>query len=217
MESSTLVDLETIDASASVVCVVAHGPMEHGTMEVEEDGKKVRRCSLYPNLDCAEHDANSPFVGNYIQGRYRIPASFWLDGDGKELFRKLGYRRPLELQRDMRDALAKLPGPRLPAAEYRAIRKALDAGRAALDAGRWGEAMARFRSVPKGAPAILRGQADAALAELRGNAERMLGEADVLRKGKDLDGAKALLKTVATDFAGTPEGDSAAARLKELE
>src|SRR5262245_3151757 len=113
MEASTLVDEKVIEDTAAIVAFVAHGPMDHPKIEVEEGGKKVTRCGLYPNLECADHKRGSEVVGRYIQGRFRLPSMIWVDGDGKELFRKPGYRRPAEFLTDMKNALAKLPGKRV--------------------------------------------------------------------------------------------------------
>lgn len=217
MESSTLIDAAVVKASETFVALVAHGPTDHPKLEVEEGGRKVERCGLYPNLDCSDHVAAGAVVADLFKGRFRLPSMVWVDGDGRELFRKAGYRRPEEMLKDLRDARAKVPGPTLGRAEYRAQQAAIEEGVAAAEAGKWRDAVRRLTSLPGKPTEAMKQRADAALAEVKAVGEQRLLEAQETMANRDRAEGLALLKAVAEDFEGLDPGTKAAALLKELD
>lgn len=217
MESSTLIDAEVVKASETIVALVAHGPTDHPKIEAVEGGRKVERCGLYPNLDCAEHVAAGAVVAELFKGRFRLPSMVWVDGDGKELFRKAGYRRPEEMLKDLRDAQARIAGPRLSRADYRAQQSAIEEGTAAAQEGKWTEAIRKLRSVPESATEAMRRRVAAALAEVKAAGDLRLREALETIEKRGRDEGIPLLKAVAQDFAGLEPAEKAAAHLKELE
>ena len=42
-------------ADESVVVLVSHNELGHEELEVEEDGKTIKKCPLYPGLTCRQH------------------------------------------------------------------------------------------------------------------------------------------------------------------
>ena len=217
MESSTLVDLKFIEATDDVVALVAHGPMDHGRTEVEENGVKVTRCDLYPNLECAEHERNSEVLLKYFNGRFRLPHMIFCDGDGKELFRRGGYRRPDELRKDLRDAIAKMPGKKLTRDEYKPLASAFDAGLAAANAMKWVEAAEKLRPLATNGPAGMKEKAAEVLGQMKELADAQFAAGRDLVAAKRLDDARRQLKEVADNYPSFESGAEAAALLKKMD
>jgi hypothetical protein len=217
MEASTLVLPLTVAASEEIVSVVAHGPLEHGTVDVEEGGRKVARCKLYRNLECSEHQATHEALKQYLKDRrFRIPVEIWIDPEGKELFRYYGWRRPEQFLRDMNEALAKVKGPRLSKAEYRSLVKPLDEAQAALAAERYGEAAAKFEEARRPDAAEIRRDAEAGLGEIRARGEAILRQAKGSLKAGSARKARPNLELLAREFPSFDSGRQAAELLKSL-
>src|SRR5262245_52219388 len=118
MESSTLPDSSVITATADIVAVASHVDNDHGTIDVVENGVKVKRCSIYPNLACEDHIRTSEVGKQYIKGRFAAPANIWCDPKGKEIFRKSGYVQSEAFLEDVKSALGKVAGPRVSKSDY---------------------------------------------------------------------------------------------------
>jgi len=202
MEASTLIDPVVAEACASIVPIVAHGPLEHGTFETVEDGKTVTRCRLYRNLECAEHQRTHEALKPYQEkGRFRIPFMVWIDPDGKQIFRRDGWRKPEEFLFDMRLGLEKVTGTRRTRAEYAAIVKPLDDGLAAMAAEKWGEATEHLSKASKSGIAIVQQPADAALAEIKARGELYWKAAKAAWDAKRTNDARPVLELLAKEFS----------------
>jgi hypothetical protein len=201
MEASTLIDPRVVEAVTAVVPVVAHGPLEHGTFETQEDGRPVTRCRLYRNLECSDHQATHEFLPPYQpKGRFRIPFTVWIDPDGKQLFRRDGWRRPEEFMLDIRLALEKLGGTHLSKAEYLALVKPLDEGRAALAANRYAEAAAKFEEAAKADALEVKASATEGLKEIRQVGDGILKAAKTALKSGRTGQARTGLDILARQF-----------------
>jgi hypothetical protein len=217
MEASTLIDLRVIDAATTVVPVVAHGPLEHGTYEAMENGRAVTRCKLYRNLDCAEHEvtheALKPYQGT---GRFRIPFTVWIDPEGNKLFRRDGWRRPEEFLLDIKLALEKVSGPRRSKAEYVALVKPLDEARAALAAQRYGEAVAQFEEAGRPDVTEVRRLAEEGLKEVRTFGDSVLAAAKAALKAGRTRQARPALDLLARQFQSLECGREALGLVRGL-
>ncbi|HTF56329.1 MAG TPA: hypothetical protein VK661_03600 [Planctomycetota bacterium] len=217
MEASTLVDPRAIVATEDFVPVVAHGPLEHGTYQAEEDGRKVARCRLYRNLECVEHQNTHEALKAYLKDpRFRIPIMIWIDPEGKEIHRRYGWRRPEEFLSDLRKAEAKVPGPRRSRAEARALLKSLDEALAAQAAQRYAEATAKFEEAGRPEVEVIRREAKAGLESIRKLGEEMLASAQVSLKSGSVRRARPTLELLVLEFPAFDSGRQAAELLKTL-
>lgn len=217
MEASTLIDPRVVDAATTVVPVVAHGPLEHGTFETRENGQAVTRCKLYRNLECAEHQATHDALFPYQpKGRFRIPFTVWIDPEGKQLFRRDGWRRPEEFLLDIRLALEKVPGPRRSKAEYAARVGPLDEGRAALASKRYAEAAVKFEEAARTDVPEVRRDAEEGLKEIRTMGDAILKAAKSALKGGRTFPARQALDMVARQFASLDCGREALDLIRKL-
>ncbi|MBI4565692.1 MAG: hypothetical protein HY716_13440 [Planctomycetes bacterium] len=216
MEQRTLPEPRVIEASEEAVLLVAHGPMDHERHEVQEGGRTVTRCGLYPNLECEDHKRSEEALGPYLRGTYRIPIMIWIDAEGKERFRRSGFRPPEEFIKDLRQALDQIPGPRISKSEYAALVRPLDEALAARGGERWKEAAEKFAEAARGSNEAVRREAEAGLQELRAKGEALLQEAEAQAKAGWLDVARATLNLLAQEFSALECGAKAAERVREL-
>lgn len=215
MEASTLIDPQVAEACTTVVPVVAHGPLEHGTFETIEDGKPVTRCRLYRNLECSEHQGTHEALKPYQEkGRFRIPFTVWIDPSGKQIFRRDGWRKPEEFLFDIRLGLEKVPGPRRTRAEYAALVKPLDEGLAALAAERWGEAAEKLDKARKTDVPQVKEPAEAGLKELQARGDAYWKAAKTAWGSKKEKEARPLLQMLSREFSLFECGRLAADLLK---
>ncbi|HEY3227023.1 MAG TPA: hypothetical protein VGK61_08535 [Planctomycetota bacterium] len=217
MEASTLVDPRAIEATEDFVPVVAHGPLEHGTYQAEENGRKVARCRLYRNLECVEHQLTHEALKAYLKDpRFRIPILIWIDPDGKEIFRRSGWRRPEEFLSDLRRAEAKVPGPRRSRAEARVLVRPLDEAVVALSAQRFAEAAAKFEEAGRPDVEVVRREAKAGLDAIRARGEEMLEGARSSLKAGSVRRARPILELLVREFPAFDCGRQAAELLQTL-
>src|SRR6266850_4027267 len=183
MEASTLIDPRVAEAAKTVVPVVAHGPLEHGTYETVVDGVTATRCRLYRNLECSDHQATHEALKPYQpSGRFRIPFTVWIDPEGNKIFRRDGWRRPDEFLFDIRLALEKVPGPHRTRDEYLALIRPLDEGLAALAAGRYAEAAEKLEQARRSDAAEIRDPAEAGLKQIKTMGETIVTAAKAAAK-----------------------------------
>jgi hypothetical protein len=217
MEASTLIDPRVVDAATSVVPVVAHGPLEHGTFQAVENGRTVTRCRLYRNLECAEHQATHDALLPYqAKGRFRIPFTVWIDPEGKQLFRRDGWRRPDEFLFDIRHALGMVKGTRRSKAEYILLVKPLDDGLAALAAQDYNTAALNLEKARECGVAEISGQAMEGLAEIRRAAVVILARGKNALKAGRAAHARAALDTAARHFGAIEAGREALSLIRTL-
>ena len=215
MEASTLIDPRVAEAATTVVPVVAHGPLEHGTYEAEVDGVAVKRCRLYRNLECSDHQGTHEALKPYQPaGRFRIPFTVWIDPDGKQLFRRDGWRRPDEFLFDIRLGLEKVPGPRRSKADFLALVRPLDEGLAAMAAERWGEASEKLEAARKCDVPLVKDPAEAALKELQARGDAYWKAAKSAWTSKREKQARPVLEMLAREFSRFDCGRLAADLLK---
>ena len=215
MEASTLIDPRIVDAVTGVVPVVAHGPLEHGTFQAMEDGRAVTRCRLYRNLDCSEHQATHEFLFPYQpKGRFRIPFTVWIDPEGKQLFRRDGWRKPEEFLFDIRQGLEKVPGPHMTKADYASLVKPLDEGLAAMAAEKWGEAAEKLDKARKSEVPKVKDPAEAAFKELQARGDAYWTAAKRAWNSKKEKDARPILLMLAREFSIFECGRLAAELLK---
>jgi hypothetical protein len=216
MEASTLIDRKS-STPATVVPLVAHGPLEHGTFETRENGVAVTRCRLYRNLECGEHqgthEALKPYQG---PGRFRIPFTVWIDPDGKQSFRRDGWRRPEQFLLDMRNALEKVAGPHRTREEFAALVKPLDEARAALSSKRYAEAAAKFEEAARTDVPEVRSAADAGLQEIRTMGDTIVAAAKGALKGGRTRQARPALDMAARNFPSLECGKEALELIRKL-
>ncbi len=216
MESSTLPDESVISASADVVAVASHVDNDHKSIEVVEKGVKVRRCSIYPNLACEDHVRTSEVGMKYIKGRFAAPVSLWCDASGKELFRKTGYRRPEVFLLDMKDALAKVTGTRIPKADYDRQALPLEEAEAALGAGKYKAAIEGYTAAAKGGIEELRKTAETALAAVKRTGQGLLARGRSAVESGRKEQARGLLELIAAEFGALDCGREAAELLRKI-
>jgi len=216
MESSTLPDETVIKASADIVAVASHVDNDHKTIEVIENGVKVKRCSIYPNLSCEDHVRTSAVGMIYIKGRFAAPVSIWCDPSGKELFRKYGFRRPEVFQDDLKEALEKVPGTRIVKADYDLQARPFEDGLEALKQGKYKPAVEGFMAAAKGKIESLKKEAEKALADVKNIGAAMLVRARSALDAGKRDRARELLAYIAAEFAALDAGREASELLKKI-
>jgi hypothetical protein len=217
MESSTLPDTQVIAASTDMVGVASHIDNDHGTTEVTENGRKVTRCKIYPNISCEDHMRTAEVGKLYLKGRFAAPVSLWCDPAGKELFRKYGFRQPEVFQADLKEALGKVSGTRIAKSEYDQQARPLEEGEAALKSGKYKAAIEAFTAAAKGKIEGLRKAAEGALGNLKSTAVTMLDRARrALEAGKS-DRAREMLVYLADEFGALEAGREAAELLKKID
>ena len=138
----------------------------------------------------------------------------WVEPDGKELFRRSGWRRPEEFLSDLRRASAMVPGPRRSKAEALALLKALEEGQAALAAGKFAEAASKLEEAAKPDVEVIRGEAKAALDSIRTRGDEMLAGAQASLKAGSVRRARPLLELLAREFPAFDCGREAAKLLQ---
>ena len=217
MESSTLPDASVISATADLVSVASHVDNDHPSAEVVENGVKVKRCSIYPNLTCEDHKRTSEVGMMYIKGRFAAPVSIWCDPLGKELFRRSGFRQPDVFLEDAKSALDKVPGKRIPKADYDRQAVPLEEAEEALSAGKYKKAIEGFTAALKGEIEPLRKAAENGMTGVKRTGEGMLARGRTAAESNRKDQARELLALIATEFAGLDCGREAADILKKLD
>jgi len=217
MESSTLPDTQVIAATTDIVAVASHIDNDHGTIEVVENGRKVTRCKIYPNISCEDHVRTAEVGKLYLSGRFAAPVSLWCDPAGKEIFRKYGFRQPDVFQSDLKEALGKVSGPRISKSDYDLQAKPLEDGETALKAGKYKAAIEAFTAASKGKIEGIRKAADTSLAGLVSAAVSMLDRAKRAVEAGKTDRAKELLKYIADEFGALDAGREASELLKKID
>jgi len=216
MESSTLPDDGVINATADIVAVASHIDKDHGTIEVAENGRKVTRCKIYPNLTCEDHERTSEVGKAYLKGRFAAPVSLWCDPAGKELFRHYGFRRPEVFLNDLKSALEKVPGPRVAKADYDRQGPHLLEGEKALREFRYKAAIASLTSAGAGKVDVIRKAAEAHLSAIRKTGDEILQRARRhVDHGRNAQ-AKDLLILLSDEFGALECGRLAAELLKTV-
>lgn len=215
MESSTLPNKIVVAASADMVSVASHVDNNHKSVEVTENGRTVRRCTIYPNISCEDHVRTSEVGKKYLSGRFATPVMIWCDPKGKELFRNHGIRSPEEFQKDVKSAADKVPGTRIAKADYDRQAIPLEDAEAAFKEGKYKPAIEGFTAAAKGAIEALRKAAEKGLADLQRIGQNLLDRGrkavDSGRKDQGLE----LLKIVAEQFGALECGRQAAEILKK--
>lgn len=215
MESSTLPNDTVISATTDIVAVASHVDNDHKSVEVVENGVKVRRCTIYPNLKCEDHVRTSEVGMKYIKGRFAAPVSLWCDASGKEMFRKSGFRQPENFLEDLKEALGKVPGKRVGKPEYDRQALPLEAAEAALSDGKYKSAIEGFTTASKGEIEALRKAAELGLAGVTRTGQGLLARGRSALDSGRTDQARELLKIVAEEFAALDCGREAAELLKK--
>ena len=216
MESSTLPNEAVISATADIVAVASHVDNDHKSIEVVENGVKVKRCSIYPNISCEDHMRTSEVGMKYIKGRFAAPVSIWTDPAGKEMFRTNGYRQPETFREDIKNALTKVTGTRISKADYDKQAIPLDEAEAAVQVGRYKVAIDGFTRASQGSIEALRKAATTGLESVKRTGDGLLarGKAAVERRREDQ--AREVLKLVAAEFGALECGREASELLKKI-
>jgi len=217
MESSTLPDGQVITATSDIVAVASHVDNDHGTIDVVENGVKVKRCSIYPNLSCEDHVRTSEVGKIYLKGRFAAPVSLWCDPAGKEMFRKSGFRQPEAFLGDLKEALSKVAGARVAKADYDRQAIPLEEAELALSNGNYRVAIEGFLAASKGSIESLRKSAEGALEGIGKTGDNLLARGKAAIESGRKDKARELLKLVAGEFGALECGRQAAELVKSLE
>jgi tetratricopeptide (TPR) repeat protein len=216
MESSTLPDESVIKATTDIVAVASHVDNDHKTIDVVENGVKVKRCSIYPNLACEDHVRTSEVGMIYIKGRFAAPVSIWCDAAGKELFRKHGFRQPEVFQEDLKEALAKVPGTRIPKADYDLQARPFEDGLEALKNGKYKPAAEGLMAAAKGKIEALKKEAEKALNDINRIAADYLNRGRSALEAGKRPRARELLEYAAAEFPALDAGREASELLKKI-
>ena len=214
MESSTLPDEKVIAATGDIVAVASHVDNDHKAVDTVENGVKVKRCSIYPNLSCEDHVRTSEVGKKYITGRFAAPVSIWCDASGKEMHRKYGFRQPDAFLEDIKAAVAKVPGTRIAKADYDRQAVPFDEAEAAMGDGRYGVALAGYGAAAKGSIEIFKKGAERGLADVKRLGLSLLDKGRKALKTSRQKEARELLEMVAREFAALDCGREAAELLK---
>lgn len=217
MESSTLPNEAVIAASADFVAVASHVDDDHKSIEVVENGVKVKRCSIYPNLSCEDHKRTSEVGMKYIKGRFAAPVGIWTDPAGKEMFRNNGYRQPETFREDIKNALGRVTGPRISKADYEKQAVPLDDAEAAARDGKYKAAIEGYTKALQGPIEKLRKAAETGLASVTRTGQSLLARAKAGLASGRKDQARELLVLIARDFAALECGREASDVLKKLD
>ena len=219
-----------VKASRDFVCLIANPHMQHGTVEVVEDGEKVRRCRDWPGITCEDHlKAWNDVRKNYADlntastGDMKLPFQFIIDADGKQIATIVNGT--VEGGFDviagpaMAEALKLIVGrfgKGLSADEYEKLKGKL------ADA----EAAEKAKDRPKAlklCAEIVKANEKTSLADrAREIQERIAksGDAEIEKAmalaAKDPLGAVAALEQIADDYAGTSAAAHAKAKIDEL-
>jgi hypothetical protein len=216
MESSTLPNDTVISATSDIVAVASHVDNDHKSVEVVENGVKVSRCTIYPNLSCDDHVRTSAVGMKYIKGRFAAPVSIWCDPLGKEFGRKSGFRQPDAFLADIKEALDKVPGKRVAKADYDRQAVPLEDAENALSQGKYKQAIEGFTAALKGEIEPLRKSAETGLAGVKRTGEGMLVRGRTAVESGRKEQGKELLAHIASEFGALECGKQAAELLKKL-
>jgi hypothetical protein len=214
MESSTLPDASVISAAADIVAVASHVDNDHKSVEVVENGVRVSRCPIYPNLSCEDHKRTSEVGMKYIKGRFAAPVSLWCDPAGRELFRKYGLRRPDAFLEDLQEAAGRVTGPRIAKADYDKQALPLDEAETALSQGKFKLAIEGFTAASRGTIDVLKTAAENGLSGVKRTGDQLLARGRAAVKSGRTKEARELFIMMAAEFAGLDCGREAAELLK---
>lgn len=218
MEQHTLPDAKVIAGSRDTVAVASHVDNDHKSMEVEEKGRKVRRCTIYPNISCEDHVRTSEVGKKYLAGigRWEAPMSIWTDPKGKELFKLQGAVGPPAFLQGLKRALNKVEGDRISKEDYDRQAVPLDEADAAMKEGKYKIAIEGYKAA-RGPIEALKKLADKALADLQSIGQNLLNRGRKAIDSSRREQARELLKIVAADFEGLECAREAAEILKKLD
>lgn len=140
-----------------VVLLVTHDEREHAeTTEPGPYDKPVKRCSLYAGLSCAEHVDTAVEVDT-ARGDDLVKVPFVELCPNTWLVLPTGAVKPVgeEIQfvvgkiREQVAAAQKELGAAVPTKQYATLQESADAADAAIDAGRWAEALPHLAALGK--------------------------------------------------------------------
>ena len=217
MESSTLPNSSVITATADIVAVASHVDNDHATLDVVENGVKVKRCSIYPNLSCDDHVRTSAVGTKYLKGRFAAPANIWCDATGKEIFRKSGYVQPEPFLEDLKSALEKVPGKRISKADYDRQAVPLEQAETALAASKYKAAIEGFTAAATGSIEGLKKMAETGLDNIDRSGRQLLARAKSALSGGRKEQAREGLTLLAGEFTTFECGREAAELLKKMD
>ncbi|MBI4564796.1 MAG: hypothetical protein HY716_08920 [Planctomycetes bacterium] len=212
LEAQTLPDPQLIAASHDMVAVAAHRGRRHGTLEIGGSP----RCKIYPPLECADHERTADVGLNFLRGRLAPPAMIWCDASGRELFKRAGYCSASQMIEDLRAALGRMPGSRIPRTTYAIQGVPLERAEKAAARRRWKEAILGFMQAREGPIARLKKAAEEGLAEIAKVGEQLLKEARAYLEISDPESALPYLKLLVEEFDSFESGRNAASLLKKL-
>ncbi len=201
MADSSYKDAKVIAASRNFVNLVAHQETAHGTKDVFVGREKQKLCNEYHTIPCESHTAAWGFVGRFVTGTFQTPTTFFAGPDGKEISKVVGGLSGGELVKKMNEALAKVPGEKVPLPVWQMARQLMTDGEIAREKDDLKKAVAAYAKVSKLRGGSLKADAEAALKKLDEEGEKRLAAA---LAEASVDEKKKALKKVSDDFKPLP-------------
>jgi|SRR5688572_22501978 len=214
MESSTYTDKKYIEASRMWVNVAAHSEKTH-MVDAVVGGKQVAVCHSYWNIPCEAHskcysDARSKYDG--ING---VPATIFADFEGKEIGREVGGMGAGQLIKKQKELLEKIPGEKISADEWVAVKKLSEEAESNFAKGEWKKSIEGWTKVSRMPKKVFKDKGAEGLAKLNEKGRELIAEAKEKVETEKAE-AKKVMKMVSTDFKPLECAKEAVAALKEI-
>src|SRR5687767_7998099 len=121
-----------IEASLKVVNVVGILDQKHGSVQVNVNGRREKRCPIVPGMTCEEHFniADYAFLNGFPTSTGQVFVNYWTSA-GKRPTKPVGNPGAEGYVKIVEEALAKIDGPTIPKPDYDAFMVQLDAAKRA--------------------------------------------------------------------------------------
>jgi len=188
-----------VDASIKGVTLVGILDRKHGSIAVNVNGRREKRCSIVSSLTCEEHFLIADHAcKEFFEGQGTV-LSVALDPRGKNPTKPVTTRTGEEYVKLLEEALAKIDGQSISKADYDAVIPNLDAADALVAKGEVRKAIETVQKAAKTPVEKLRLMTEEKLNEIDGRGENLVEEARQLLE-KDPVKAKDILRRVASQY-----------------
>ena len=213
MAETSFTDRKVIAAAQNFVCVVAHRENAHGETEYVIDREKVKLCNEYYTINCKEHQKGESAIGRFFQGTFGTPTTVFCDPFGNELFRVRGGLAAGMLTNRMSDALAKVKGPKVSAAQWKFAQKMIADAKAHVEKKEYKKAISIYTKLGKmrGSTSFKK-MSKEALGEINEEGVFLLAQATEI---EDASKRKSAIRKISGEFRGLPVAKQAYEELRK--
>jgi hypothetical protein len=206
----------SIEASLKVVNVVGILDQKHGSVNVNVNGRKEKRCSIVPGMTCEEHFniADYAFLNGYPSSYGQVFVNYWTSA-GKRPTKPVGNPGAEGYVKIVEEALAKIDGPTIPKPDYDSFMAQMDVAKRAQDKRETRKAIDLHLKASKNPHARLAGLANEQLAMINDEGGQHLAEAE-RTASESVVKAKDMLKQVIERYSPLDCAKKATDLLKRL-